>query len=172
MSDVSDNQSCPETISRTYSVTDDCGNSIHVIQSIIVIDDIAPSASDPAPIIVQCFDEIPQPDISVVTDALDNCSVPTIEFVSDVSDNLTCMETITRTYSVTDECGNSILVTQAIMVIDETAPEVITPYNEEFLVLCGEIPVIPDLEFVDNCSSEVYIEFEEYFPHLIKVELA
>jgi gliding motility-associated-like protein len=161
VSDVSDNQTCPETITRTYSVTDDCGNSINVTQSIIVNDDILPTASDPAPITVQCFDEVPQPDINVVTDASDNCSTPTVAFVSDVSDIQTCMETITRTYSVTDDCGNTILVTQEIMIIDETAPEVISPYNEEFYVICGEIPEVPNLEFIDNCSSEVIVEFDE-----------
>jgi gliding motility-associated-like protein len=161
VSEISDNQNCPETITRTYSITDDCGNSINVTQSIIVIDDIAPTASDPEPINVQCFDEVPQPDINVVTDATDNCSIPTVSFVSDVSDIQTCLETITRTYSVTDDCGNTILVTQEIMIIDETAPEVISPYDEEFYVICGEIPEIPDLEFVDNCSSEVIVEFEE-----------
>jgi len=161
VSDVSDNQSCPETITRTYSVTDDCGNFINVTQLIIIIDDIPPTASDPEPITVQCFDEVPQPDIGVITDAADNCSIPVVSFVSDVSDNQTCLETITRTYSVTDDCGNSILVIQEIMIIDETPPEVITPYYEEFYVICGEIPEVPNLEFVDNCSSEVFIEFDE-----------
>ena len=35
---------------------------------------------------------------------------PVVAFVSDVSDNNTCPEVITRTYSVTDACGNSITV--------------------------------------------------------------
>ena len=49
------------------------------------------------------------PDITVVTDEADNCTAaPVVAFVSDVSDGNTCPEVITRTYSVTDDCGNQI----------------------------------------------------------------
>jgi len=53
-----------------------------------------------------------------VTDEADNCTVnPVVAWVSDVSDNNICTgETIVRTYSVTDDCNNQILVTQQITV--------------------------------------------------------
>ena len=34
--DMSDNQKCPETIARTYRVTDDCGNFVDVVQYIVI----------------------------------------------------------------------------------------------------------------------------------------
>ena len=106
-SDVSDGNTCPEVITRTYSVTDDCGNSITVTQTITIDDTTDPTASNPAAISAQCA--APAPDITVVTDEADNCTAsPTVAFVSDVSDGNTCPEVITRTYSVTDDCGNSI----------------------------------------------------------------
>ena len=56
------------------------------------------------------------PNIAVVTDEADNCGVPVVAFVSDVTDGNTCPETITRTYSVTDACSNTINVTQTITI--------------------------------------------------------
>ena len=108
-----------------YSVTDDCGNSINVTQTITINDITPPTASNPAAINVECA--APAPDITVVTDEADNCTAtPTVAFVSDASDGNTCPEVITRTYSVTDDCGNSINVTQTITIND-----VYTTYGEQ-----------------------------------------
>jgi gliding motility-associated-like protein/uncharacterized repeat protein (TIGR01451 family) len=161
VSDVSDNLSCPETITRNYSVTDACGNSITVSQQIIISDDILPSASNPDAINVECSGDVPQPDPAVVTDATDNCSTPVIAFVSDVSDNQLCPETITRTYSVTDACGNSIEVTQNIVIQDETAPTMESTLQPEINVSCGAIPDIPELNFTDNCTADLLIDYDE-----------
>ncbi len=157
VSEISDNQSCPETITRTYSVTDQCGNSINVSQLITVHDTTPPTASDPAPVNVQCTAEVPAPDIGVVTDATDNCSVPTVAFVSDVTDNQSCAETITRTYSVTDACNNTTLVTQQIIILDTTPPTASNP--ETLYAECGEGVPNPDVNVVtdeaDNCGAPV-----------------
>ena len=63
VSDVSDGNTCPEIITRTYSVTDDCLNQILVTQTITVLDDIDPTASNPAPVTVQCIGDVPPADI-------------------------------------------------------------------------------------------------------------
>ncbi len=125
--DVSNGMTCPETITRTYSVTDPCGNSINVTQTITLNDTTLPTASNPGPINVECA-AAPMPDPTVVTDEADNCgTAPTVAFVSDVSDGMSCPETITRTYSVTDLCGNAINVTQDILINDTTDPTAICP---------------------------------------------
>ena len=151
--DVSDNLSCPETITRTYSVTDVCGNSIEVYQSIIIHDLIPPTASNPIIIQVPDNTSIPGNDPNVVTDEADNCSIPIVAFVSDVSDNLTCPETITRTYSVTDACGNFINVTQTIVVLDNVSPTATAP--APLTVQCiGDVPV-PDINVITNVSDNL-----------------
>ncbi|MFO7755202.1 MAG: hypothetical protein R6V34_04365, partial [Bacteroidales bacterium] len=123
LSEISDGNTCPETVTRTYQISDINGNSQTCEQTIIIDDTVDPTASNPAPISVECVSDVPAPDISVVTDAADNCTLaPTVAFVSDVSDGNTCPEVITRTYSVTDDCGNSINVAQTITVDDDVAP--------------------------------------------------
>lgn len=166
VSDVSDNQSCPETISRTYSITDACGNFTEVVQQIIIMDDIAPTASNPPAMVLECDGSVPPPDPSVVTDASDNCGSPIVAFVSDVSDNQSCPETITRTYSVTDTCGNLILVEQTLILMDETPPQLDSTLEPEIEVNCGDIPDVPQLQFIDNCSDNPFVE---YFEELVEL---
>ncbi|MFT5822413.1 MAG: hypothetical protein ACI8ZM_003669, partial [Crocinitomix sp.] len=162
VSDVSDGLTCPETITRTYSVTDDCGNEILVTQLITVNDITDPSASNPAPITIACIEDVPLADITLVIDEADNCTVsPIVAFVSDVSDGLTCPETITRTYSVTDDCGNEILVTQMITVNDITNPTAsnLPPVTAECMgdVPLAEITLV--IDEVDNCTVSPIVAF-------------
>ena len=107
---------CAEFVTRTYNVTDDCGNSTNVTQTITVSDITPPTASNPPNIEIPIA-PAPTPDIAVITDAADNCTPsPIVAFVSDQSDGGDCPEIITRTYSITDECGNETLATQLIII--------------------------------------------------------
>ncbi|MDG1776981.1 MAG: gliding motility-associated C-terminal domain-containing protein, partial [Crocinitomicaceae bacterium] len=153
VSDISDGLSCPETIIRTYSVTDDCGNVITVTQTIFVHDFTAPTASNLAPVNVECTADIPVVNILDVNDEADNCALnPVVTHVSDASDGLTCPETIIRTYSVTDDCGNTINVTQAIVVHDITPPTAsnLVQVNVE---CTADIPVVNSLDVTDEADN-------------------
>ncbi|WP_226789822.1 PA14 domain-containing protein [Flagellimonas hadalis] len=82
----------------------------------ITVENVAPTASSPTPINVYCSDDIPAPDVTVITDEADNCDTdPTVTFISDVSDGGN-PETITRTYRVTDDASNTFDVQQTITV--------------------------------------------------------
>jgi gliding motility-associated-like protein len=136
----------------------------NVTQTITIDDTIAPTASNPVAVTVECIADVPTADIAVVTDAADNCSAnPVVAFVSDVSDNNTCAEVITRTYSVTDDCGNSINVVQTITVDDNTIPELITTLQTQVSTNCDNIPDVPVPGFADNCTTITpdHIQFEE-----------
>ena len=83
----------------------------------LTMDTIDPTASNPAPINLNCTSEVPAPDVSVVTDEADNCTAnPIVTYINDVSDGGSNPEIITRTYSITDDAGNSTNVTQIITV--------------------------------------------------------
>jgi gliding motility-associated-like protein len=113
--DVSDGLSCPETIIRTWTYTDNCGNSTTTSQTIKVHDTTNPIAD--AMNDVQTI-ELPPADINDVTGVSDNCSTPVVTHVSDVSDEGYCPEIVTRTYRVKDDCGNEILVVQKFIIGD------------------------------------------------------
>ncbi|WP_067145358.1 BspA family leucine-rich repeat surface protein [Pseudotamlana agarivorans] len=157
VSDVSDGNSNPETITRTYRVEDAAGNFIDVEQIITINDTTNPTASTPASIHVECSGDVPSVDISVINDASDNCSTPIVTFISDVSDGNSNPETITRTYRVTDVAGNSINVEQIISINDTTTPTASTPASIH--VECSgdvssvDISVIDDAS--DNCSTPI-----------------
>lgn len=138
------------TVTQTFD--DGNGNTTTQSQDIIINDVTNPSASNPSAISV-CPGNIPPPDESVVTDEADNCGTPTVSFVSEVSDGNTCPETITRTYAVTDDAGNSINVTQLITVGDMTAPvpDVSSLPNESYE--CEANPTYPTA--TDNCSGNI-----------------
>ncbi|WP_115461383.1 HYR domain-containing protein, partial [Winogradskyella aurantiaca] len=156
-SDVSDGNSNPEVITRTYSVTDLAGNSINVTQTITVDDTTNPSASNPAAVNVQCASDIPAVDTDVVSDEADNCSgAITVAHVSDVSDGNSNPEVITRTYSVTDLAGNSINVTQTITVDDTTNPSFTNVPTDISLGsdsgVCSAVVSWPAPTASDNCT--------------------
>jgi hypothetical protein len=153
--DVSNGLTCPETITRTYSITDASGNTTTFVQVITVNDVTNPTASAPVTINVECIGDVPVADILVVTDEADNCANATVAFVGDVSDGLTCPETITRTYSITDNCGNQITVDQSIVVDDITAPTLgASPadFNSSCDVTLAELGAATA---TDNCSGSV-----------------
>ena len=152
---------CPNqfTIVRTWTFSDECGNESSVMQNISVNDDTPPTADNLPTVNVTCLADFPPFDIEDVTGEADNCTAtPIVSFVSDVSDNASCPETITRTYSVTDECNNSIDVVQTIIIGPDTElPTIVCPNDITGLESLADLPA-PDISLVtasDNCAFTV-----------------
>ncbi|NND06126.1 MAG: PKD domain-containing protein, partial [Saprospiraceae bacterium] len=93
VSEISDGNTCPETITRTYEVADVCGN-VATCQQLIIIDDVTPpTITCPTPLNALCdITEIP-PYTNLDTflnaggSAADNCALDSASFtfISDVS---------------------------------------------------------------------------------------
>ena len=151
--DISDGGTCPEIITRTYIITDACGNFITVEQTFTVGDPVNPTATDPLPMNVECVADVLGPDATVVTDENDNGSTPIVTWEDDNSDGNTCPETILRRYRVTDDCGNFIFVTQIITVEDITAPTFSGLPGASSVECIGDVPAMIDLTWNDNCDG-------------------
>ena len=97
-------------------------------------------------------------------EGLDNCSTTTHTFNEEIiSDEESCAGNyiLIRTWTLTDDCGNSVSHSQTITVYDTTPPALISNLDTEVSVRCSEIPEIPNLEFSDNCSEIAEVEFSE-----------
>ncbi len=114
LSEVSDGNTCPEVITRTYQIADHCGNLATATHLITIDDNVNRTLTAPASLTAVCA--IPeQPAYTTYAEftaaggtASDNCGIDEGSFtlLSEVSDGNTCPEVITRTYQIADHCGN------------------------------------------------------------------
>ena len=132
--DVSVGDDCNRTVTRTWTITDECSNIETATQTIQLEDTTPPTGNPLADIQVACVGNIPVADASSVISS-DNCTnTPQVVHLSDASDNNTCPETITRTYRMTDDCGNFADITQSIIVLDEVSPQISCTMTEDSFV--------------------------------------
>ncbi len=116
------------TITRTWTLDDGNGNSVSQDQIITVEDNIDPSFRLPANTTVftdaDCNYEADPSVTGEPTMVLDNCTIDPVVTYSDAIVPGACPGefTITRTWTVTDECGNSTSGDQIINVEDDDAP--------------------------------------------------
>ncbi len=162
VSDNRTNGNCPTNyfLARTWTATDECGLTTTHTQIITVQDTTAPEFVETLPrdTTVEC-DAIP--DATTLT-ATDNCGDATVT-VSDIRTNGNCSSnyTIARTWIATDECGLTTTHNQVITVQDTTAPIPASSFASTLDVSCTDIPEAPEVEFTDNCSSNVIVVFNE-----------
>jgi gliding motility-associated-like protein len=147
-------------LERTWTATDEAGSTTVHTQTITVQDTTPPVFVERLPddVTVEC-DAIPTPETITATD---NCNTATVT-TQDVIIDGPCVGTYTieRTYTATDECNLSIAYTQTINVVDTTAPTPVEAIEENITVSCTDIPEAPEVEFQDNCSTDIVVVFNE-----------
>ncbi|MBI4719715.1 MAG: hypothetical protein HY770_00460, partial [Chitinivibrionia bacterium] len=151
--EVDDGQTCPKTITRTWTATDDCDNTASCSQTIIIDDTTDPVLSGcPVDVTVQCIGNVPAP--ANVT-ATDNCDGSIKPVLVEVDDGKTCPKVITRTWTATDACGNDVSCSQKITVDDTTNP-VLTGCPNDVTVQCmGDVPAPANVTATDNCDGSI-----------------
>ena len=156
-----------KTITRTWTATDACGNSVSEDQTITVQDTTAPTFTVPADITVEC--DVDVNDLTLtgdVTDEADNCSTNLdATFTDSVADGNCANESvITRTWSLTDECDNTTTLVQTITVQDTTAPTFTVPADitVECDVDVNDLTLTGDVtDEADNCSTNLDATFTD-----------
>ena len=151
--------SCGEEIVRTWTATDACGNASSISQLISVVDDVAPAATEPQDLTVSCG-ELPSVTTPFFTD---ECDADLSIAFSESTTTTACGETVLRTWTATDDCGNSTTIDQRIEVTDDQAPTLnftnpalVGLANGDTLILsCGNELIFDkaDVAAIDNCSS-------------------
>ena len=166
--------SCPNNfvIQRRFVTADDCGNVEQASQFITIVDTTPPAFVEDIPeaeITVECQDL----QSAAVLTAVDNCDLgPVTVNFEEVRVDGSCDNefTLTRTWDMVDECGNTNEHVQVVHVQDTTPPEhvgiteIVIPAHEyvvggayppdtpwEELGDLGDVPAW----YSDNCSEYV-----------------
>ncbi|MEP3836033.1 MAG: gliding motility-associated C-terminal domain-containing protein, partial [Algibacter sp.] len=144
----------------TWTVTDGSGNTATCEQTVTIIDNIDPTfvESLPEDATYEC-DNIPMPDILTATDP---CGTVDVSFTETIIDGA-CSGNyyIERKWVATDQNGLTTEHTQTITIEDTKAPQPTTNIPSSIIINCDSVPEIPNIEFLDSCSSIVNVEFNE-----------
>jgi hypothetical protein len=150
---------CPQdyVLTRTWTATDDCGNTASASQIITVQDTTPPDITCPTTDTIKC-DDPTDPSFTGWPTVTDNCGEVVVTHADQVLPSECPQEKIiVRTWTATDECGNSDSCEQRISVVDDEAP-IITNCSADKDVCADQdlkavIPnVIVEIIVKDNCD--------------------
>ena len=131
ISDVPQSGPCAGQISRTYTVTDACGNDAEAMQIITLIDTVKPTITCPGDTTTECGEEnMSQLSawLANVT-ASDNCDLE-VDIDNDygdengLSDLCGATGSVTVTWTATDHCDNEQTCSSTFTIQDTTNPEI------------------------------------------------
>jgi uncharacterized repeat protein (TIGR01451 family) len=116
---------CP-IITRTWTATDDFGNTVSCTQIITIVDNTPPVLTVPADVDVG-YGQSTDPSHTGWATATDNCDPNPEVTYSDSWCWVCCSAQLTRTWTATDRCGNSTSAVQKITAPDNTPPVLSIP---------------------------------------------
>ena len=125
----------------TFTASDDCGNSSSTTATFTIEDTTNPTASADAEVDVACDEYDAETEYGNFT-ASDACGDVTVE-IEDLPQSGDCPGTVSRTYTITDECGRSTTVSQIITLTDDDGPT--------FDIAC---PDAANLEVDASCEAD------------------
>ncbi|MBK7302590.1 MAG: hypothetical protein IPI90_04915 [Saprospiraceae bacterium] len=161
---------CPIVITRTYNITDACGNtSVDIIHIIEVQDTTKPTFSKPADITIYvdetCMYDADTSITGTVSDEMDNCSVGLDAMYADSTVVGSCQgETkIYRKWTLLDDCNNAATPkTQLITVSDTIQPTFTVPAD----ITIYKSPDIPDTAVIVNYDFNGGSDYDALCPQV------
>jgi hypothetical protein len=141
------------TLIRTFTVSDSSGNTLTHQTTLFITDDVDPEIQNvPGDVTVDCGNIPSMPNLTFN----DNCA-PDGDATSSFS--LEGDNTIIRTWTAADRCGNSAEAKQTITLTDTTDPTLVVPDDET--IYCPNAPsdpssLLPD----DDCSTMDWVDGE------------
>jgi hypothetical protein len=156
---------CPNTkvITRTWTASDSCGNSVNCVQKITVGNNTPPTIHCPPAATVECNSST---DPSV-TGGATAASSTGAELTAGYSDSVApgnCPNTkvITRTWTATDTCGMTASCAQTINVVDSTPPSITCPADKTVDCNASTDPgATGSATAVDNCDPSPTINHSD-----------
>ncbi|MBV7270759.1 HYR-like domain-containing protein, partial [Winogradskyella luteola] len=113
-------------ITVTFIATDSCGNTSSTTATYSIIDTVNPVLTIPGDVTIECTEDTTPANTGTAT-ATDDCAAPNVTFVDTEVTACGNTKTISRTWTATDACGNSMSAVQTINVVDTTAPTFTVP---------------------------------------------
>src|SRR4030095_12139443 len=96
------------------------------VQTITVRDIGKPTITCPPNVVLEC-PAVTSTNVTGVATATDTCSQVTISYSDSITNGCAGTETISRTWTAVDACGNSASCVQTITVRDSTRPTLVCP---------------------------------------------
>ncbi|MDD3860395.1 MAG: IPT/TIG domain-containing protein, partial [Bacteroidales bacterium] len=151
--DISDNNYCPEIITRYYKISDNCLNNITVTQEITIIPTTAPIVPANESFTVECIADAVAPSTPIVTDVCGISLTPVFESMTDNPEPLECEGTRTYRYSYTD-CASNVSYWEYTYTIERE--DFTMPADDGNTVACIADAVEPTPPVVnDDCGNAI-----------------
>jgi len=150
---------CGDTVSitRTWTATDECGNSADCVQSIATVDNVPPAVTCPPDQLALACGSDTSPASTGTASAFDDCGDASVSHADSSTPGCGDTESIARTWSALDECGNPAECVQAIATVDNTPPVITvstSPISVTDVNCSGDESVsLPTASAVDACGD-------------------
>ncbi len=162
----------PQTITVTFTATDDSGNTATCTFAVDIVDDTPPSITcpDDQTLSLDGGCSVTLPDYTDDATASDNCETPTVTQDPAIGASYTAPQEVTVTLTATDDSGNTATCAFIVSVVDDTPPTITCPPDQTLSLdgLCSAtLPdYTDDATASDNCGDVVVTQFpdegEEY----------
>ena len=147
---------CDSTYTESWTGYDNCGNWTTIDRNVTIYDNVNPwFTTFPADVTVNCDEELPA---EVWPTAEDNCDseVEITVAYDEAPGDCPNERFVYRTYRGVDNCGNQVVETQTISVVDEEAPVFNEDQEYYFTYECNTpIDTIQPIA-TDNCGDVTY----------------